>query len=953
MESNGESMKLEELIEGLGLTVGDPVCEIKGLASDSRRVREGDLFFAIQGGRHNGNDYTVDAVSRGARAVISERAPRRDLGVPCLQVSDIHRAMAAIADRFHGHPSGRLKVVGVTGTNGKTTTAHLVRSILECSGIKAGLIGTTGYILGGEVEKGLFTTPEAIEFQRMLGEIRDAGMSHAVTEVSSHALSMRRVDCTEFQVSVFTNLTRDHLDFHGDMESYYRAKRRLFSELTRAASVVNSDDPYGRRLIDEMKGSGGKRGLRMITYGLGEDAELRAIGINETVQGLNFTVMYRPEGATAVMANIASSLIGITNVYNILAAIGASVALGLQWRRIAEGVRRFRGVEGRMEPVKAGQDFLAVVDYAHTPDALRKVLETLRRITEGRIITVFGCGGDRDRGKRPQMGSAAAELSDLVVVTSDNPRTEDPEAIIKDITSGIKGDNYTVEPDRMRAIQRAVSMAGRGDVVLVAGKGHEDYQEIRGVRHPFSDREALKGAIRALRPSDPPRRRAAGYTLTEVLEATSGRLLLKGPDLFSGISIDSRTIRAGELFIALKGKRFDGHDFVDEAIRRGSGAIVNYPPLIPTRGRSIIHVNNTLKALQGIARNRRLNRQARVVGVTGTNGKTTTKEMIYTILSSSYRVLSSRGNLNNHIGLPLCLSELDDHEIAVLEMGASRPGDIRELAEIALPDIGVITNIGPAHLEGFGSLETVRSTKLELVDFVGTLVVNGDDPNIGIEPSEGRRVITFGRGEGLDVRADRIVHEEGGIRFRVLVKDGPETEIRLRVLGLFNVYNALAAISVSRLFEVPIEVVRASLEGFRGIPMRLELRELKGATVLSDLYNANPASMEEAVKELVRLKRGRAVAVLGDMLELGSYGEEAHRKLGRWLATLPVDVLIGIGELMSYAAEEFMGDNGRRISLHVKDPEEARRILLKIVKSEDTVLIKGSRGMRLERLLEG
>ncbi len=440
------------------------------------------------------------------------------------------------------------------------------------------------------------------------------------------------------------------------------------------------------------------------------------------------------------------------------------------------------------------------------------------------------------------------------------------------------------------------------------------------------------------------------YTLTEILEATSGRLILRGADAFSGVSIDSRTIKDGELFVALKGDRFDGHLFVDEALKKGLGAVVSYPPVVP-RGRSIIHVNNTLRALQRIARYRRLNRQVTVIGVTGTNGKTTTKEMIAAVLDGRYKVLSSRGNLNNQIGLPLCLTDLDDHDIAVLEMGASRAGDIRELSDIARPDIGVITNIGPAHLEGFGSLETVRDTKYEILDFVKTAVLNIDDPSIKDIPGQ-CRIVTFGMNQEADVRADNIVHEEAGLSFTVYLKEGGSSDIRLRVPGLFNVYNALAAVAVCRLLNVPVDNISSSLGEFRGVPMRLELKELKGALVISDLYNANPASMEEAVKELVRLRKGRAVAVLGDMLELGSYGEQAHRKLGRWLATLDVDVLIAVGDLMSYTCEEFSAGNGSVKALHVKDPREAREILLAMVGKEDTVLIKGSRGMRLEGVLE-
>ncbi len=443
------------------------------------------------------------------------------------------------------------------------------------------------------------------------------------------------------------------------------------------------------------------------------------------------------------------------------------------------------------------------------------------------------------------------------------------------------------------------------------------------------------------------------YTITEIIEATGGRVLSKGQEYVTGISIDSRTIKEGELFIALKGQRFDGHQFLEEALQRGSGAVVSLPPLLPYQGRSIIYVDNTLKALQRIARYRRVKSEATVIGVTGTNGKTTTKEMIATVLSRRYRVLRSRGNLNNQIGLPLCLTDLTDEEFAVLEMGASRVGDIRELCEIALPQIGVITNIGPAHLEGFGSIEQVRKTKLEMLEFVDTLIINHDDPMLFPLTGESRAVrelITYGLSEGAMVRATEIHYNSTGINFTLRV-NAKAIPVKLNLFGRFNVYNALAAASVCLLFGCLNEFKEAIAE-FRGVPMRHEIRHLKGATVISDLYNANPASMEEAVKELVHLKRARAVAVLGDMLELGAYSEVAHRDLGRWLATLPVDLFIGVGPLMRYACEEFQRMDSTREVYSVDDPLQARQILLERVKEGDTVLVKGSRGMKLERLLE-
>lgn len=436
-------------------------------------------------------------------------------------------------------------------------------------------------------------------------------------------------------------------------------------------------------------------------------------------------------------------------------------------------------------------------------------------------------------------------------------------------------------------------------------------------------------------------------SVKEIIEATGGKLIHGNLNGARGISIDSRTIEQGELFIALKGTRFDGHDFLREALKKGSGAIVSIPPAELAKGKAIIHVKNTLRALQRIAHYLRTRRDVTVVGITGTNGKTTTKEMAASVLGTRYSVLKNTGNLNNQIGLPLSLLSLsDEHQVAVLEMGASAPGDIRELCEVASPDYGVITNIGHAHLEGFKALEAVRQTKLEILESVKAAIVNGDDAFL-LEGMQGfgGRVIRFGFDSALDVRAEDVELRDRDSCF-TLHMDGQSSPVRLKVTGRFNIYNALAAASVGMLFEMGIESVKEGLEVFEGIPMRLEIRELGGATVISDAYNANPASMEEALMELVRLRRERAVAVLGDMLELGSYAEDAHRKLGAWMSDFPVDLFIAVGPLMGMAAEEFSGR-----SIKAGDAKEARRILLGEYRKGDAILIKGSRSMQMERVI--
>jgi len=443
-------------------------------------------------------------------------------------------------------------------------------------------------------------------------------------------------------------------------------------------------------------------------------------------------------------------------------------------------------------------------------------------------------------------------------------------------------------------------------------------------------------------------------TIEDIIKATGGRVVCSNgcPPLFSGVSIDSRAIKEGELFIALKGAKFDGHDFIFKALEKGSGAMVSFPPPTYIKGKTIIYVKNTLKALQDIARYMRLRRNVPVIGVTGTNGKTTTKELAASILGTKYKALKNTGNLNNQIGLPLSITELrDEDEVVVLEMGASAPGDIKELCEIAEPDYGVITNIGPGHLEGFGNIEAVRNTKLELLGAVKEVVVSADDVFLmdGISGYQGK-VITFGIENKADIFAKDINVSDKGSGFLLCAGEGQCIGINLNIPGTFNIYNALAAAAVGRIFNIDLQGIKAGLESFRGVPMRLEIKELCGAIVISDVYNANPASMEEAIKELIRLKKGRAIAVLGDMLELGSYAEEAHRKLGEWMSKLPIDVFIAVGPLMATAETEF-AQTGRK-SFRASDAAEAGGILIDLCGQGDAILVKGSRGMGMEKALQ-
>jgi len=461
--------------------VGDGAVAVADLAYDSRKVGPGTLFFCVPGERVDGHEFAAGAVEDGAVALVVERE-LSGLGVAQVVVPDARAAMAPVAARFFAEPTGELKVAGITGTNGKTTTAFLLREILEAAGLRCGLLGTVKQVVGGTEEEVERTTPEAIDLQRTFRRMLDGGDTACAMEASSHALALHRADAIEFDVALFTNLTQDHLDFHADMEDYFAAKRLLF-EMGPKAAIVNVDDPYGRRLAEEFE---------CVTFSAeGADADLSAGDVATGPLGSEFTV----DGV-----RVRTRLPGRFNLSNALGALAAAVAMGVDAEVAAAGLAAAQAPPGRFEPIDEGQAFSVVVDYAHTPDSLVNVLRAAREVTEGRLVAVFGAGGDRDRGKRPLMGRAGAEGADLAIVTSDNPRSEDPEAIVAAVAAGAEGGGeVATEVDRRAAIALALSRAESGDTVVIAGKGHEQGQEFEdGRKVPFDDREVAREELRRL-----------------------------------------------------------------------------------------------------------------------------------------------------------------------------------------------------------------------------------------------------------------------------------------------------------------------------------------------------------------------------------------------------------------------------------------------------------------------
>lgn len=972
--------------------------QVEGICFDSRKAGPGMLFVAQKGEKVDGHDFIDKALAKGCLAAVVEKVPEsKHRKGPYVVVANSRQALSQIAASFYDNPAKQLHLVAITGTNGKTTTSYMLESILLQAGFRVGVIGTVNYrypLKHGEMytEDASLTTPEPVMLQRLLRGMVDAGVTHVIMEASSHAISQNRLNGLFFDVTAFTNLSRDHLDYHQSMDAYFTAKKQLFTDYlkeTGTAVVViegqnEQEEDYGRRLLHEINIKNTK------SCGVTPDCDVKAERIILHTKGLSFALLLDSKKFP-----VQSGMTGLYNVKNMLVAAACASALGVPHPLIAQGLSQMQQVPGRLERVSltgvSTSGSAVFIDYAHTPDALEKALSALRNITERRLICVFGCGGDRDRGKRKIMGEVASSLANIVVVTSDNPRSENPEDIIAEIVEGI--DRQKLAPvtldslfagksgclsikDRALAIHAVTAIAGKGDVVLIAGKGHEQYQLIGKSKKHFDDRTvAINGLL--------------AWTAHTLLQATGGKKLSgKQQDLFGSVSTDSRKLSKGDIFVALAGDRFDGHDYAEQALANGASAlIVHKNVVIPAKHASalVVLVDDTLQALGDLAsfRRQQLGNALRVVAITGSSGKTTVKEMTAAIFAANIKkqqthryVLKTQGNFNNLIGLPLSLLPVQaECDTAVLEMGMNRPGEIARLGEIAAPDIGCITNVQAAHLEGLGSIEGVASAKGELfaaMEQSAIRVVNYDDPQCRRlikntnYPKTGFALTPTGRGHKPDIKATRISSlGEKGMRFTLHVRSWKK-RINISSVGLHNVSNVLAAAAIAHAAGIKPQIIVEGLRCYQGVAKRMQQVELPNKIhLINDCYNANPSSMEAALKTVASFgesKNGRKakhIALLGDMLELGPQSSQYHQEIGALAAELGFDYLAVKGREAANIAKGARQAGMRQDSILESENNDAlaSQIYGMIMSGElaqgDYVLLKGSRGMHMEEVLEG
>lgn len=942
-------MKLNELLNDAknyikgDIKISDGVdtdVEITGITDDSRNVACGNIFVCVKGATFDGADKAGEVLNNGARFIVCDK----DLGFGDKQIitDDTRKFYGILCSAWYDHPEKKLRLIGVTGTNGKTTMATMMSFMLESFGKNVGLIGTTGvFIKGKEIERddSTPTTPKVSELMKIFAEMANAGCEYAVMEVTSFALEQNRIGPARFEVGIFTNLTQDHLDYHKTMENYYLAKKKLFTESSDFATVNISDD-YGKRLFSEIN-------IPKKSYGFDKSADIYADNISHVSGGMEFDFH-----ADKINHRIRLNMVGGYNVLNATAAIECMLTLGFDIEEIAGAMNKFTGVRGRCEIIPTGRDFTVVCDYAHSPDALEKMLASVKESTKNRLICLFGCGGDRDKTKRPKMAMAVLKYADHIIVTSDNPRTEDPEAIIDDIVAGFDDKtSYDRISDRRKAIYHGLKIAESGDILVLAGKGHEDYQILGKTHIHFDEREVVKDGLEEIFP------KRETLTLDEICTAVKGKAF---GEKYNGetkifadeISSDSRTIKKGALFIGIKGDNFDGNSYAVKAVTEKCAvcAITNKA----FEGIPCIVVSDTKKALLDIAKYFRSKFSPIVIGVTGSVGKTTSKEFIALALSSKYKTLKTEGNLNNDIGMPFTILKMTSQtKAAVIEMGMNHRGEIRKLSEVSKPDICVITNIGYSHIENLGSRENILKEKLDIActgDEKSPVIVNGDNEYLkkASRYIPTHKLVSCGiNNRECEFCAENIVQGEEKLDFDIVSEGINIAHCTLPVFGKHYVTDALIAVAAAKYAGCDAKEAARKLSEYVPTGLRQHILNKNGQKVIVDCYNAAPDSMMAAMDVLGEMPcENKRICVFADMLELGDFSEELHRQVGKYAAESRVDNFVCYGKLSEYAYDE--AKKSGVDSKYFTDFSELVNYLKSVLKKGDSILFKGSRRMALE-----
>lgn len=931
-------MRLSTLLKKAKILVKTHIdFDVKGISCNSKEIAEGYIFVPLKGEKFDGALFIEEAVSLGAKVILADRELKAD--IPVIKVDNVRETLAHLS--YLLYPSDDMKKLAVTGTNGKTSIAFFTQQLLEKMDCKTASIGTLGVYANGKLEKGKMTTPDCVSLAKKLNQLSVEKFQASVMEASSHGLDQFRLDGLKFKAAGFSNLTRDHLDYHGSMENYFKSKLRLFDCLleTDGLAVLNADEVE----FNDIRSVCFKRKIPVFSYGYcGFDLKI------EQLQAL-------PDGQLLtlkhgkVVRDIKLNVFGAFQALNILCSVGMASALGYNVEKLLSYLPELKAPKGRLDLVATKNGANVFVDYAHTPDAIKNVLMSLRPHTKGKLIIVMGCGGNRDAGKRSLMGAVSNELADVVYITDDNPRFEEASLIRKSIQDACpKGIEIA---DRRQAIYQAVASLQPGDTLVVCGKGHEAGQLIEGVSYPFDDTAEVLMAINT-------QKNKPIWDALSIKKALGIEVI--EPLAISGISIDTRTLIPGDLFVALKGEKQDGHQFVAMAVEKGASACLVDHLIEGVQKERQIVVPDTLKALNQMALYARKQSQAIFIGITGSSGKTTTKEMLKTCLENRGIVGATKGNFNNELGVPITLASLPvDAKYAIIEMGMNHQGEISKLTKMVKPDITIITMIGTAHQEFFKSPREIALAKAEIFEgqkagSVTILNKNSLYYDVLAEKATEKnlKIVSFGETDSADIYIKKCeISDSCKIMMNYKNQD---YHYQIHFLGKHFAMNSLAVLAAVdaanvHVFDVLDAIGKTKPIQGRGLMKKITLSTGDEITLIDDCYNANPSSMQASLNVLGAQIGGRRIAILGQMMELGDMGAKMHAELIDFVINNKIDKVFGVGPLMKYLYDILPpAVRGK----YVETTQELIDVLPSKLMKNDIVLIKGSNSVGLNQLVK-
>tara|TARA_B100001564_G_scaffold329213_1_gene313516 strand:- start:2444 stop:5209 length:2766 start_codon:yes stop_codon:yes gene_type:complete len=887
---------------------------IFGVSTNSKDIKKNYIFFAIKGNKLNGERFIKEAIQKGASVIICSKRCKikiKNKNILTIKVKDIRSLLSETASKFY-----RLKpknIIAVTGTNGKTSVADIFYQILRINKIPAASIGTLGVKYNGKVIKTNLTSPDTISIHKNLEFLKKKKIDNVIIESSSHGLDQKRLHHVNFKAAIFTNFSQDHLDYHKTMRSYLNAKLILLREILKKKSIIITDK--GIPQFKLIKKIAKKRNLKLID--IQNKFKKKNIFLN-TISGFK--------------------------IKNLAMAIEASKLCGFRDKLIFSTIKKIKDVNGRLELVKQyPNDIKVYIDYAHTPDALLKTLNAIKKSHENNISLVFGCGGDRDKRKRPLMARIADNYCEKIYITDDNPRNENPKKIRNVLFKHIKNNQVYNIGNRFLAIKKAIQNADPQEIILIAGKGHEEEQIYKNKILNISDKRIIKKISRKKKLINIDKQ---NYLQNKFI---TSNILGKVKKIdFQGLSVDSRSIKKNNLFLAIKGKKNDGNKFIKHAFKKGANCAVSSLNTRKNKKR-IIKVRDTISFLNNFAKQKRDHSKAKIIAITGSAGKTSLKNLLGGLLQYFGKTYSSPKSFNNHLGVPISLSNLSyQDKFGVFEAGMSRAGEIRNLTKLIRPQIGVITNVGEAHIENFKSINGIAKAKSEIIENIkigGTVILNRDDKFFTYLSNKAKKyklkITTFGFHKNSNIRINKVINKNDKSKVFIYI-DNQKIDFQIADL---NIYNVLASIAVLKELKINLSEIKNKFKNF-GSPdgrgkKHFITRYKKRFKLIDESYNANPLSVKNAIQKLNLIKKNgsKKYLILGDMLELGSKSKKYHEELSKVINNSDIDKVFVKGKKTLFTYKH-INKNKRGNILQID--EDIDFSLGKMISNNDYLMIKGS-----------